>query len=661
MVSKKNLKVISTMENDEHDKSHVLLTRNTIEDLGLLTGDPAVIKNSGRTLKGTVRSYMDSVLPKEYWDDDEIPLTKHQMRELNVSEGSEVTVDKNVRIADESSGFQPNNNVSDVNDVEDLVEDSGDIPTNTDTEQMTNVTYDDIGGLDDILEDIRMLIELPFEVPGVFNQMGIQPPKGVLLHGPPGTGKTLIAKAVANEVDARFIKINGPEILNKFTGESEQRLREIFEDARQGGPAIIFFDEIDSIGAERGGSDTDDRLVNQLLSLMDGLGTDEDVVVLAATNRVDQIDNALRRGGRFDREIHVGVPNEDARRDIFSVHTSDMPVSDEVSIDMLAEQTSGFVGADIAALTREAALESIQAEASQSDTTDDIDTDNIIVSMKEFNTAMTVVDPSTLRESSATKPNVSYEDVGGLTEQKQRLKETVVWPIEYTQLFTETSTKTPTGVLLHGDEGTGKTLLGKAVAGETGLNFIQINSSEVFGKYVGESAERIREMFETAEQAAPCIVFIDQIDSLSQQGFSSSDAGERVISQLTAKLDEIKNNPNLTVISATSNIDNVDDRLLNTGRLEEVLELPYPDAEQREEILNIHLSEKPVSVDVDLSEVAERLDEFSGGDIESVAREASLLAIRDKVGELGVEEANKNAQDIELQKKHFDSAISKHL
>ncbi|MFT4922666.1 MAG: transitional endoplasmic reticulum ATPase, partial [Haloarculaceae archaeon] len=409
------------------------------------------------------------------------------------------------------------------------------------TESETGATYEDIGGLDDELDLVREMIELPLSEPELFSRLGIDPPKGVLLYGPPGTGKTLIARAVANEVEAYFDTISGPEIVSKYKGESEERLREAFERAAENAPAILFIDEIDSIaGARDEEADMENRVVAQLLTLMDGLETRQEVVVIGATNRVDAVDSALRRGGRFDREIEIGVPDERGRREIFAVHTRNMPLADDVDLDRIAAQTHGFVGADIASLAREAGMSALRR-----------DREKPRIARADFETALASVEPSAMREYVSESPTETFADVGGLAGAKEHLRETVEWPLSYDPLFEAAATDPPAGVLLYGPPGTGKTLLARAIAGETGVNFVSVAGPEILDRYVGESEEAIRDLFERARQTAPAIVFIDEIDAIAGRR-DGQGVTERVVSQLLAELDRVGDHPSLVVLAATN-------------------------------------------------------------------------------------------------------------
>jgi transitional endoplasmic reticulum ATPase len=517
-------------------------------------------------------------------------------------------------------------------------------------EPTAEATYEDIGGLDEELEQVREMIELPLSEPELFRKLGIDPPSGVLLYGPPGTGKTLIAKAVANEVDAHFEVIDGPEIVSKYKGESEERLRETFERAIENQPSVVFVDEIDSIAGTRDeDADMENRVVAQLLTLMDGLEDRGQVIVVGATNRVDAIDPALRRGGRFDREIEIGAPDESGRREILDVHTRGMPLADDVDLDALAARTHGFVGADVHALVTEAAMRALRDRDERED---------LVVTQTDVETALTAVDPSTMREYVAETPETTFDDVGGLEEAKRVLTEAVEWPLAYGALFEATNTDPPSGVLLYGPPGTGKTLLARALAGESEVNFVSVAGPELLDKYVGESEKAVREVFDRARQAAPSIVFFDEIDALAGVRGDASEATERVVSQLLAELDGLAATPNVVVLAATNRIDAIDPALLRPGRLESHVEVPIPDRAARREILAVHAAGKPLGGDVDLDAVADRTEGLSGADLESVVRDASMRAIRAAADELGPEAATERADEIEIEAAHFEAALA---
>ena len=523
-------------------------------------------------------------------------------------------------------------------------------------EHTAGATYEDIGGLDEELELVRETIELPLSEPEVFTRLGVDPPKGVLLYGPPGTGKTLIARAVANEVDATFITVDGPEIMSKYKGESEERLREVFERASDEAPSIIFFDEIDSIAGKRDdGGDVENRVVGQLLSLMDGLDARGDVIVIGATNRADTIDPALRRGGRFDREIEIGVPGETGRRQILDVHTRRMPLADDVELDRIAGRTHGFVGADIEGLTQEAAMTALR-RARQDDAAALAE---VTVTKADFEAAHASVEPSAMREYVAEQPTTDFADVGGLDDAKAALERAVTWPLSYGPLFDAANTDPPTGVLLHGPPGTGKTLLARAIAGESGVNFIQVAGPELLDRYVGESEKAVRELFDRARQAAPVIVFFDEIDAIATDRDGVGDGsgvGERVVSQLLTELDRAGDNPNLVVLAATNRRDALDRALLRPGRLETHVEVPEPDREARVKILDVHTREKPLADGIDVDRLADETEGYSGAEIAALSRAAAMRAIERVADEHGAA-ANDHADEVGITGDDFDAAL----
>ncbi len=500
------------------------------------------------------------------------------------------------------------------------------------------LSYENIGGLDEEIARLREMIELPMKFPEVFQKLGIEPPKGVLLHGPPGTGKTLLARALAEETDAAFFNVSGPEIMGKYYGESEARLRSIFEDAEGDAPSIIFIDELDAIGSKRkelsGEKQVEKRVVAQLLSLMDGLESRGEVIVIGATNISDSIDPALRRPGRFDREIEVGIPDRKGRKEILQIHTRSMPMSDGVSLEELADVTHGFVGADLESLAKEAAMVSLRRIFPEIDFAEkDIPYSvlrDLQVKEEDFREALKETTPSALREIFSEIPDVTWQDVGGLEEVKERLTEIIQWPFENKELFEKADTEPPKGVLLHGKPGTGKTLLAKAVAHEVRANFISVNASNFISKWVGEAENKITEVFKKARQAAPCVLFFDEIDALTPRRGESegNQVLERVVSQLLVELDGTEELHGVVVIGATNRPDIIDPALLRSGRLEVQMELPEPDSEAREEIFRVHTRKKPLAENVATSELAEKTEGLVGADIESICQNASFNAIR---------------------------------
>ncbi|WP_258083951.1 CDC48 family AAA ATPase [Thermococcus thermotolerans] len=599
-------------------------------------------------------------------------------------------------------------------------------------EAIPEVTYEDIGGLSDAIQKIREMVELPLKHPELFERLGIEPPKGVLLYGPPGTGKTLLAKAVANEANAHFIAINGPEIMSKFYGESEERLREIFKDAEENAPSIIFIDEIDAIAPKREEvvGEVEKRVVSQLLTLMDGLKGRGKVIVIAATNRPDALDPALRRPGRFDREIEVGVPDKKGRKEILQIHTRGMPLepdydkatvlrvlkelmkretferaklerlierveaakSDEEvkealksesevypevrsrlvdrMLEEIAEKTHGFVGADLAALAREAAMVVLRRLINEGKISPEQERippevlQELRVRKADFYEALKMVEPSALREVLIEMPNVHWEDIGGLDEVKQELREAVEWPLKYPKAFQRLGIEPPRGVLLYGPPGTGKTLLAKAVATESEANFIGIRGPEVLSKWVGESEKRVREIFRKARQAAPTVIFIDEIDAIAPaRGSDMSRVTDRLINQLLTEMDGIERNSGVVVIAATNRPDILDPALLRPGRFDRLILVPAPDEKARLEILKVHTRRVPLANDVNLRELARKTEGYSGADIEALVREAALLAMRrimtELPAELVEEESEEFLEKLRVSKRDFEEALKK--
>ncbi|MCL9813290.1 CDC48 family AAA ATPase [Natranaeroarchaeum aerophilus] len=529
-----------------------------------------------------------------------------------------------------------------------------------------SVAYEDIGGLDSELEQVREMIELPMRHPELFQQLGIEPPKGVLLHGPPGTGKTLMAKAVANEIDAYFDTISGPEIMSKYYGESEEQLREVFEEAEENAPAIIFIDEIDSIAPERGeaGGDVERRVVAQLLSLMDGLEERGQVTVIAATNRVDAIDPALRRGGRFDREIEISVPDKSGREEILQVHTRGMPLEEEFDLEAYAENTHGFVGADLASLTKEAAMNALRRIRPEIDLdSEEIDAeilDSLQVTERDFREAIKGIEPSALREVFVEVPDVTWDDVGGLEDTKEGLVETIQWPLEYPEVFEQMDMQAAKGVLLYGPPGTGKTLMAKAVANEADSNFISIKGPELLSKWVGESEKGVREVFSKARENAPTVVFFDEIDAIATErgsGGGDSNVGERVVSQLLTELDGLEQLEDVVVIATTNRPDLIDDALLRPGRLDRHVHVPVPDEDARRAIFAVHTRDKPLADGIDLDWLASETEGFVGADIEAVTREASMAASREFINSVDPEEIGESIENVRITREHFEDAL----
>ena len=506
------------------------------------------------------------------------------------------------------------------------------------------VSYEDVGGLEKEIQRIREMIELPLKYPQVFERLGIDPPKGVLLCGPPGCGKTLIARAVANETDASFFSINGPEIIHKFYGESEARLREIFEEARRNTPAIIFLDEVDAIAPKREQvlGEVEKRVVAQLLALMDGLKDRGQVIVIAATNIPHSLDPALRRPGRFDREITIPIPDKKARLRVLEIHSRGMPLAEDVDLTKLAEITHGFVGADLQALCGEAAMSCLRQVMPEIDFQKaHIPTEtllNLKVGMEHFLQALKEIEPSAIREVFVEVPDVGWEDVGGLEEVKRQLQEAVEWPLRYEKLFERARLTPPKGILLTGPPGTGKTLLAKALAREGKVNFISIKGPALLSKYVGESERAIRDIFRKARQASPCILFFDEIDAIApRRGAGGMDSGvaERVISQLLTELDGIEELKGVLILGATNRADIIDPALLRAGRFDATIEIPFPDREARLKILQVHTRDKPITKEVGLGELVEQTEGWSGADIELLCRKATMIAIRNLIEKKG--------------------------
>ncbi|MEM0438935.1 MAG: CDC48 family AAA ATPase [Sulfolobales archaeon] len=506
--------------------------------------------------------------------------------------------------------------------------------------KVARVTYDDIGGLGNIIGKVRELVELPLKHPEIFRRLGIEPPKGILLYGPPGVGKTLLAKAIANEANAHFIAINGPEIMSKFYGESEQRLREIFDEARKNAPAIIFIDEIDAIAPKREEvvGEVEKRVVAQLLTLMDGLAERGRVIVIGATNRPDAVDPALRRPGRFDREIEIPPPDKKARREILAVHTRSVPLDESVNLDRIAEMTHGYTGADLAALVKEAAMNALRRFLSNKniDLSKPIPSDllkSLKVSMEDFVQAMNMIHPSLMREVFVEVPEVRWSDIGGLDDVKQQLREAVEWPLKYQDVFERMGIRPPRGILLYGPPGVGKTLLAKAAATESGANFIAINGPEILSKWVGESERAIREIFRKARMVAPAIIFLDEIDSIAPARGSRVDSGvtDRIVNQLLTEMEGIKPLRGVVVIAATNRPDLLDPALLRPGRFDRIIKIPPPDRKARVEILKIHTRKVPLAPDVDLEKLADMTNGYTGADLEALVREAVMLALREKL------------------------------
>ena len=520
---------------------------------------------------------------------------------------------------------------------------------------LVDVSYEDIGGLKDEVKKVREMIEIPLKRPELFEKLGIAPPKGVLMHGPPGTGKTLLAKAVASESDAHFIAINGPEIMSKYVGGSEENLREYFEEAEENSPSIIFIDELDAIAPKREetNGETERRTVAQLLTLMDGLKSRGQVVVIGATNRPDSLDPALRRPGRFDREIEIGVPDSEERKEVLEIHTRNMPLADDVDLDKIANTTHGFVGADLESLCKEAAMRVVRRILPEIQNDEEIPKEvmeKIVITGEDFKNAQKEIQPSALREVLVQIPDIKWDDVGGLEDVKQELKEAVEWPLKHPETFQRLGIRPPKGTLLYGIPGTGKTLLAKAVASESEANFISVKGPELLSKWVGESEKGVREVFRKAKQAAPTVIFFDEIDAIaSTRSGNDTDSGvtKRVVNQLLTEMDGLEELEDVAIIAATNRPDILDAGLMRPGRFDRHIQVSEPDEEARLSIFEVHTKDMPLADDVDLKKLAKNTEGYVGADIESVCREAAMLTLRNDL------------ESKEIPYKYFKEAIEK--
>jgi transitional endoplasmic reticulum ATPase len=526
--------------------------------------------------------------------------------------------------------------VTDITDVEVQTE-PVDVSKLEGVKNLVDVTYEDIGGLKEEVKKVREMIEIPLKRPELFERLGISPPKGVLMHGPPGTGKTLLAKAVANESEAHFIAIQGPEIMSKYVGGSEENLREFFEEAEENAPSIVFIDEIDAIAPKREevSGEVERRIVAQLLTLMDGLKTRGQVVVIGATNRPDALDTALRRPGRFDREVEIGVPDKDGRREVLQIHTRGMPLDDKVDLEEIAETTHGFVGADLESLCKESAMRVLRRVLPEIKNDEEISPETLkkmIVKKKDFKEALKEIQPSALREVLVQVPDIKWDDIGGLENAKQELQEAVEWPLKYPDSFDKFGVRPPKGVLIYGPPGTGKTLLAKAVANESQANFIAVKGPELLSKWVGESEKGVREVFRKARQTAPTVIFFDEIDSIaSTRAGGSSDSGvtQRVVNQLLTEIDGLEELQDVSVVAATNRVDIMDPALLRPGRFDRHIKVGDPNDKARLAIFKVHTKKMPMADDVDLKYLAKNTEGYVGADIEAVCREAVMLTLRD--------------------------------
>jgi transitional endoplasmic reticulum ATPase len=541
---------------------------------------------------------------------------------------------------------------------------------NADLHGMPHVSYEDIGGLKDEMQKVREMIELPLRHPEIFEKLGIEAPKGVLLYGPPGTGKTLLARAVASESNAHFISISGPEIMSKFYGESEARLREIFKEAREKAPSIIFIDEIDSIAPKREEvtGEVERRVVSQMLSLMDGLEGRGKVIVIAATNRQNALDPALRRPGRFDREIEIKVPDKHGRLEILQIHARNMPLDPDVDQQRIAAVTHGFVGADLEYLCKEAAMKCLRRLLPELNLEEEklqpATLDKLIITQNDFDQAVRDVMPSAMREVFLESPDIKWEDIGGLEEVKRELQEAVEWPLKYPDLYAKLGHTAPKGILLHGPSGTGKTLLAKAVATESEANFINVKGPELISKWIGESERGIREVFRRARQAAPCVIFLDEMDSIAPTRGGLEGGGgatERIVSQILTELDGISELHGVVVLGATNRPDMIDPALLRPGRFDRIVLVPNPDSQTRAKIIEIHTKGKPIGKDVDIQKISERMTEgFSGADTAAIVNTAISLLLHEYLAKYPTpEEAAKHVADAEVSMHHFEEAVKK--
>src|ERR687890_1584038 len=532
-----------------------------------------------------------------------------------------------------------------------------------------SITYEDIGGLGNAVDRVREMIELPLRHPELFKRLGVEAPKGVLLHGPPGTGKTLLAKAIASETNANFYTIGGPEIMSKYYGESEEKLRNVFQQAEQNAPSIIFIDEIDSIAPKREevSGEVERRIVAQLLSLMDGMSSRGKVVVIGATNRVNAIDPALRRPGRFDREIEIGVPDRNGRLEILQIHTRGMPLSKDVNLEKLADISHGFVGADLQSLSKEAGMRALRRILPEIDLSSESIPGNIlrkiIVTMQDFTDVSKEMEPSAMREVFVEVPDVKWEDIGGLSLIKQELQEAVEWPLKYQGVFAFADAVPPKGILLYGPPGTGKTLIAKAAANESEANFISIKGPELLSKWVGESEKGVREVFRKARQPAPCIIFFDEIDAIAPRrggDFGDSHVTERLISQLLTELDGLEILTNVIVIGATNRPDIIDPALLRPGRFDRLLYVPPPGRDSRIQIIKIHTKKKHLAEDVNIDQLADNTEGYTGADIASLSSAAVMLALREHISKYkDPKEADSHLQELKVHMKHFEEAMKK--
>ena len=652
IIEGEELTVAKVWPGDDITGPRIRIDADTRDSIGANIGDTVSIR------RGTVEDALEVTLQPADEQTDKMPsqnLVRHRFRDRLLREGKRIRIDGygvftvtdttptgSVRLT-ASTDVTVRPDVA-PGDGQDGNEESGETG-------VSGTTYEDIGGLDQELDLVREMVELPLSEPELFGRLGIEPPKGVLLYGPPGTGKTLIARAVANEVDAHFDTISGPEIVSKYKGESAERLRDAFDRASENAPSILFIDEIDSIaGARDDEADMENRVVAQLLTLMDGLEDNGEVVVIGATNRVDSVDPALRRGGRFDREIEIGVPDEQGRREIFDVHTREMPLADDVDLDALAGITHGFVGADIASVAREAGMARLR-DRDRGDGDDEL-----ALTHGHFEDALAAVEPSARQEYVAETPATTFDDVGGLETAKERLREAVEWPLVYGPLFDAAATDPPSGVLLHGPPGTGKTLLAEAIAGESNVSYLRVAGPELLDRYVGETEASIRDLFDRARQTAPAIVFLDEIDGIARKRGDGHEMTERVVSQLLTEMDSIADHPKIVVLAATNRKKVLDSALLRPGRFEQHVAVPNPDETARREILRVHTSGTPLGDGVDLGALAAETQGYSGADLKAIVRAASMRAIRDVAESIDPSQVEEHTDEVTVTQEHVAAA-----
>jgi len=631
------------LRGDDVDRNIVRIDGYLREALGVKTGDYVRVSRIDRIDPAT----RVVLAPTEHairFSRDFVEYVKEELLNKPLSRGEVIVIPTYMgHLTLTVVSTQPSQIVYVSQDTEVVVKETPVAPERVAPRGVPRVTWEDIGDLEEAKERIREIVELPMKHPELFKHLGIEPPKGILLYGPPGTGKTLLAKALANEIGAYFITINGPEIMSKFYGESEERLRQVFKEAEENAPAIVFIDEIDAIAPKREEvvGEVEKRVVAQLLTLMDGLKERGKVIVIGATNRPEALDPALRRPGRFDREIEIRPPDKRARLEILQVHTRNMPLSEDVDLAKLAEMTHGYTGADLAALAREAAMSAlrrfIKSQTVDLSKAEEIPVEilrSLKVTMSDFLEAMKFVRPTLMREVFVEVPEVRWSDIGGLEEVKQELREAVEWPLRYPEVFEKMGVRPPRGVLLYGPPGTGKTLLAKAVATESGANFIAVRGPEVLSKWVGESERAVRKIFERARQVAPAVIFFDEIDSIATARgyrFDSSGVTDRIVNQMLTEMDGIQPLKNVVVIAATNRAELVDPALLRPGRFDRIIYVPPPDLNARKEIFKVHLRKVPLAPDVNVDELASITEGYTGADIEAVVREAAMLKLREKL------------------------------